>query len=650
MQLRRFFVFLFSLAPFWASQAQQVTPPATLPEIEVSEIEVRANRNDLYSTGSRTSSADSLLKQLYPHGSVADVLRQLSPVYIKNYGVSNLASVSVRGTTSNQTALVWNGIQINTPSNGINDFSLVPAAMAQSLQLSHGPMSALYGSGAVGGTLLLTSWPVPANGHGLQFAQTVGSFGKLQSLVSGTYGGKKWQGKSSVQYSEAQNNFPFINEFSPTRRKEYTPNAAFSQQHFSQDLFFYPTEKLSISVHGWALRSERQIPPVMGVPVSRAEQEDRANRLAAIVRKQHANGNSTLRIAYLNDFLAYKNPTININTPGQARTNTWLTEAEHRINIKSVSLNGGAQIRRIVGEIKEYGRDVEQYQQALFASVRYNINPKAVATLSARKEFVTGFDPDPTFSLGTELQMAKNGALQLKTQIANSFRVPTLNERYWQPGGNPNLRPERGLSAEAGLSWQPQNERLILRKTEITIYNSVIENMIVWRPVTGMVYAPQNLEQVWARGAELSSELKYNLLPQHKLSLRARGAYAYTLSTQINNKNRALENKQLMYVPVHSATLFASVHHAWLNIGWQQSFSGKLYTTTDNLGSLNAYSVADLLIWSPEVAVKKLQFNVTAVAKNLFDTPYQTVVNMPMPGRHYELRLNINIPNTSTNP
>ena len=38
--------------------------------------------------------------------------------------------------------------------------------------------------------------------------------------------------------------------------------------------------------------------------------------------------------------------------------------------------------------------------------------------------------------------------------MARSYRAPTLNERYWVPGGNPALLPEAGWGSEAGLRHQ----------------------------------------------------------------------------------------------------------------------------------------------------------------------------------------------------
>ena len=56
-------------------------------------------------------------------------------------------------------------------------------------------------------------------------------------------------------------------------------------------------------------------------------------------------------------------------------------------------------------------------------------------------------------------------------------RMPTLNDRFWRPGGDPDLRPERGWNADAGLAWAPARYRI-----EGPFFASATRDQIVWRP------------------------------------------------------------------------------------------------------------------------------------------------------------------------
>ncbi|HXU46385.1 MAG TPA: TonB-dependent receptor plug domain-containing protein, partial [Thermoanaerobaculia bacterium] len=65
------------------------------------------------------------------------------------------SSLFVRGTESDQTLLLWNGIQLNDPFFGGANWQFVPTDGAERIEIVRGPFSALYGSGAVGGVVQL---------------------------------------------------------------------------------------------------------------------------------------------------------------------------------------------------------------------------------------------------------------------------------------------------------------------------------------------------------------------------------------------------------------------------------------------------------------------------------------------------------------
>ena len=63
-------------------------------------------------------------------GLLTDNLKFTSPIYFKQNGYGMVSSASFRGTSAQQTAVVWNGININSQLTGQTDFNSV---MAQNL-------------------------------------------------------------------------------------------------------------------------------------------------------------------------------------------------------------------------------------------------------------------------------------------------------------------------------------------------------------------------------------------------------------------------------------------------------------------------------------------------------------------------------------
>ena len=68
-----------------------------------------------------------------------------------------VSSPSFRGTTAQQTAVVWNGININSQLLGQTDFNTVSTRGYNSIAVKAGGGSVVYGSGAIGGTIHLNN-------------------------------------------------------------------------------------------------------------------------------------------------------------------------------------------------------------------------------------------------------------------------------------------------------------------------------------------------------------------------------------------------------------------------------------------------------------------------------------------------------------
>jgi iron complex outermembrane receptor protein len=78
-------------------------------------------------------------------------------VYFKENGNGMVSSPSFRGTTAQQTAVIWNGININSQLNGQTDFNTLTSRDFNSIVVRSGGGSVIYGSGAIGGTIHLNN-------------------------------------------------------------------------------------------------------------------------------------------------------------------------------------------------------------------------------------------------------------------------------------------------------------------------------------------------------------------------------------------------------------------------------------------------------------------------------------------------------------
>ena len=156
--------------------------PTILPTV-LPTISVLGTRNTDFAAGSRVISIDTKLLKANATANLADIISLYTPAYIRNYGSGMLATVAFRGTSSNHSAVLWNGFNISLPTLGMSDFNILPVLPNSNIQIQLGAASSNYGTGAIGGVILLN--------NNLQFnslqkssvQQEIGSFKKIKLLM-----------------------------------------------------------------------------------------------------------------------------------------------------------------------------------------------------------------------------------------------------------------------------------------------------------------------------------------------------------------------------------------------------------------------------------------------------------------------------------
>src|SRR5215203_5031861 len=99
-------IFFIILTVFANSSFAQTGDTTYLKEVRVYGIPVTS-----YATGSKIEQLQSGSEVM----TASDKLINETPFYFKTYGNNQLSTIALRGTTASQTAVLWNGININSP-------------------------------------------------------------------------------------------------------------------------------------------------------------------------------------------------------------------------------------------------------------------------------------------------------------------------------------------------------------------------------------------------------------------------------------------------------------------------------------------------------------------------------------------------------
>ena len=173
-------------------------------------IHIKGYRYEDFSAGSKSITIDSTYLKQNP-GSLADVLSNQSSAYIKAYGVSSIASISIRGGSASQTQTTMNGMIMNSPTTGQVDYSNIPSFIFTNFRLQYGSQVSLMGSGAIGGSIHLSNDANFTKRKQLSIRYQQASFGSLLPIVSVRIGDSLQQLYVATYYKQSANNIIYFN-------------------------------------------------------------------------------------------------------------------------------------------------------------------------------------------------------------------------------------------------------------------------------------------------------------------------------------------------------------------------------------------------------------------------------------------------------
>jgi iron complex outermembrane receptor protein len=596
------------------------------------------SRLELLSSGFKVVSFDNSTLTRYQSNSLSELLQQESSIYIKSYGPGGIATPSLRGGSAAHTSIIWNGININSPLNGLSDLALMPLQLNDEVHLQYGGGSALWGSGSIGGSIHLNSINTFQKIRSFSFSHHIGSFGMSYQNVCAELSNKIWSISLKAFKKKSENNFPFQDPYSNSNEIKHLQHA----QNESTGLILRNSLKLDkknvIDINLWKQSSQREIPPNITQLSSEATQKDNSNRF--LVNWKHSENKWTgqLKLAYINENILYNNPISGIDAFNNYKTSIAEYEVKYAFNNQHL-LSSGIQFNNIASEVEAFSSNYIQNRMALFSSYRYSgINKKLENTLSIRKEVIDNQNAPTTFSNGTILNL--NKTLALRMQLSTLYRLPSLNDLYWVPGGNPDLKPEYGYSAEVGskLSWKSQNKRTKVC-FEPTYFNRYIYNWIIWMPHSNY-WQPKNIMEVWSRGWETFSLIEHST---KKLTFLWDINTSYVVSTSEKKKsnNDLSIGKQLIYVPMYSAKTGIGLRYKTITIRLNSTYTGYRNTSNDGSEFMEPFNLVNFQS-SYNIDLKNYQLNIFLQANNIFNEEYQLIINQAMPLSNFMAGVQIN--------
>lgn len=604
----------------------QVDTTLLIEEVEVLGRDLRNNQ-----VGSQNQTYKSQKLATLPARNIAELLQQENGIFIKTYGSGSLATSSMRGGNAGHTLVLWNNLPIQSPMLGLLDLSLLPINISEEVTIQQGGGTAIWGSGAVGGVIALKNKANFTNRISANSQLVAGSFGLFQQNLTVKVGNQKFQSHTKLSHQKAENNF--IAQLTPTFEREQT-NAAFQQQNILQDFYYKLNNNNTLSTHFWYQTSDRQIPPTNVQVRSEARQKDEAFRLMMDWKRVKERVVLNGKVGFFKEYLDYFDDQILLTSLSDF--STMLGEFDSRIYFnKYGKIHFGTTHTLTKAQADGYANTSTEYRAALFATYYWKYK-KWQTQLTVRQEVVNGKRVPVTPMLGIEKRFGER--IDLKFKVSKNYRLPTLNDRFWQPGGNVDLLAENGWSEELTLGFKTIKKDWKY-STSTTVFNRNMNNWIMWALLENQPFwSANNITKVWSRGLEQRANIQYK---KNDWTIDFSAGYNWVRSTNeiAITQPKIPENQQLFYTPEHQFFGKLGVNWRKLHLNYYHHYTSETLGINENL---SAYDLGDFQLrydWK----IATLKGHLLCNIQNIWNTNYYIVERRPMSGRAFNVALVVDI-------
>jgi len=538
--------------------------------------------------------------------SVSEMLRRVPGLSVAQSGDTGaLTSVFTRGTNSNHTLVLFDGVRLNSPYYGGFDWSLPTTTALDRIEVARGPYSALWGADAVGGVINLIPFRERDKVGGRLLAEG-GEDGWQRWEISAGYASSKFD----VHVSGYRRSGDGTLENSDFTNQQGLTTAGFS---------WGPGSRIGLVYQD--LSSDIGIPFVTpDVPTPDRRQETK-QRLMAVPLKWRIAAKWDLELVASRverdfTFNDPDDPWSYVSGDTEADTDEARLASHHKLGGHTVSW-GGAWREDVVTDVNSFGTTLDAVSDqtwSAFAQDNWQIWKKFRLLFGVRWDDTDAWGSKTTGRVDFGWQLADT--FELRGGYGQAYRAPSLGELYAPVGGNPALDPETSNSGELGLVYTPINGH---SRWQLNVFTTDIDNLIEfdftnYENINAGTARIKGAEFVWEQGA--LDVIRW-----------------YLQATYLDTEGE--DGLPLLRRPRFSAswTLNGDIARKWsgdVTVLWVDS-RDDIDPVTLQRSEAASYTTVNLA-----VAWKAWQrLSITARALNVLDADYQEVLGYPAPGRRF---------------
>lgn len=513
-----------------------------------------------------------------------------------NGGEGSTSAIFLRGTESDHTLVLIDGIRMSSATSGAAAFQNIPLSQIERIEIVRGPRSSLYGSDAIGGVIQIFTRK-PHSGHRSNLALSAGSHNSLG--FNGGFASRKDKGWITTQISVDE-----TDGFDACRAEAATEFGGCFTDEPDDDGY----QNNALSLAGGVSISPRT---EASFNFLRADSElDYDGNFSNSSESTNQLIGAKLKIA-ATDYWA-----VVLNAARNEDHSDIFNQGAFDSRFDTDRNQIGMQNDLIIGQSGLLTFGVDYFDDKVSGTTDYTVTSRDNTGVYAQYQgdygandvqlSVRGDDNDQfgnETTGGINLGHDLNDELRLTVGYGTAFKAPSFNELYFPGFGNAALGIETADSIDVGLSWKVERASV-----SVNVFETQIDDLIAFDAATN---APINVDEARIQGLELSIGSQ---LAGWDVNL------GFTYLKPENDSGGENDGNILARRPQQSTDLTISRQWNAFNLGLNVHSQGHSFDDLANTKRLDGFTTVGAKL----VYQIRPQWSVDLALNNLFDEEYET--------------------------